>query len=258
MAVLSSYPSADQLPEALKGIETARKGMDKDTDARSAAYEDAIARLKTDTGQTAAKLGDENRQLAARLDAADKGRVLAEGRLADSERSLKASQDQIAELQVQLAAAQAATAKASVQSGSISPQDAAAATGDAKDLAQLKAQVEALKGQYASYVAAESATAGRTGDAVLIERKKRLVALFGSGEFKTVFPELERLVDSQMSSWQQQMSLATLRTAADIAIQATKAKPGKERQSSLDANAKHYSGDPTLVGFIDALRGLLK
>ncbi len=258
VGVLSSYPSADQTGEALKGIDSARKAMDRDIETRTAAYEKAIGDLKSDAGGTAVKLGEENRQLSANLDAANQGKAVAEGKLADSERRLKASQDQIAALQVQLVAAQAATAKAGVQAGSISPQDATLATGDAKALAELKAVTGALKSQYASYIATENATAGKTGDAVLIERQKRLVALFGSGEFKTVFPELERLVDSQMTAWQQQMSVATLRTAADIAIQATKAKPGKERQNSLDANAKHYAGDPTLVGFIDALRGLLK
>jgi len=346
IGLLASYPAADQAGEALKGIESARAGMDRDYQARAAAYEKAIAALKADAGQTAVKLAEDNRTLSASLDAsnqaraeaaaklsesaarladaearlsdsesrlklsqdqlaalqgqsaatlesAGKGRASAEAKLSDSEAKLadseaklaaaeaklaaseatlsdvqaklsdsgaklKSSQDKIAALQGQLTAAQAATAKAAVQAGSVSPQDAAAATGDAKALARLRAQVDALKGEYDSYVAAESASAGKSGDAALIERQKRLVALFGSGEFKTVFPELERLVDAQMAAWQQQMSLATLRAAADIAIQATRAKPGKERESALDSSARHYAGDPTVLGFIDALRGLLK
>jgi DNA repair exonuclease SbcCD ATPase subunit len=258
IGLIGSYPSAEQIPEALKGIAAARSGMDRDSEARAAAYEKTIADLRSEAGRSATGLQEENKTLAAALQDAKNGQAAAEKKLSDAESRLKASQDEVSSLQKRLAAVQAASAQASVQAGSVKPSDAAAASaGDAKALAELRAQVGALKRDYAAYIEAENGASGKTGDSATIDRQKRLVGFLGGPEFKALFPELDRLVDSQISDYQQLISLETLRTAADIAIQATKAKTLPERQASLDANAKHYAGDPTISNFIGVLRDLL-
>jgi hypothetical protein len=258
IGVVGSYPSAEQVPDALKGIDAARAGMEKDAGARAAAYEATIAALKSDAGKSASSIQDESKALTAALQEAKDGRAAAEKKLAEAEQRLKASQADVDRLQKQLAAVQAATAQAGVQAGSVQGAAAAAASsGDAKALAELRAQVDSLKAEYAAYLDAEKAAGGKGGDFAIVERQKRLVAFLGGKEIKALFPELDRLVDSQIAAYRQQLSLETLRTAADIAIQATTAKTAKERQAALDANAKHYDADPTIRDFIEVLRGML-
>jgi hypothetical protein len=232
--------------------------MDKDSAARAAAYEKTIADLRSETGKSAGSLQDENKALTAALQGAKDASAASEKKLADAEQRLKASQEEVARVQKQLVDVQRATAQAGVAAGSVKPSDAAASAGDAKALSELRAQVGALKAEYAAYLDTEKASAGRTGDSALLDRQKRLATFLGGAEFKALFPELQRIVDSQVTAYQQQISLETLRTVADIAIQATKAKTASERQASLDSNAKHYAGDPTIKGFIDVLRDMLK
>jgi hypothetical protein len=271
IGLVGAYPLAQQIPDALKGIAAARAGMDKDSEARASAYEKTIADLQAKVGLSSSDLQGQSRELSAALAAlkdakdgqaaAKDGQSAAEKRLADVEQKLKGSQDEVARLQKQLADVQAATAQASVQAATVKPIDAAAAAaaaGDAKALAELRAQVAALKKEYSGYVDAEKAASAKTGSGAAIDRQKRLIGFLGGAEFKALFPELGGMVDTQITSYRQEISLETLRIAADIAIQATKAKTALERQATLDSNAKHYADDPTIKSFIDQLSDLLK
>ena len=263
IGLVGSYPAAEQAPDALRGIETARAGMESDFAARSAAYEKTIAELRSDAGRSASGLQGESASLNAALQEAKDGRASAERKLADSERELEASRAEVARLQKRLEAAATVTADASVKSGAVPSEAAAAASAaassaDSRALADLRARASAIQKEYDDYLSAENAASGKTGDFVVVERQKRLVGFLGGKEIKALFPELEGLVDSQFNAYRQQLSMETLRTAADIAIQAATAKTARERQAALDANAKHYSGDPTIADFIGVLRELLK
>jgi hypothetical protein len=256
-------------------IAGARKGMEMDFAARAAAYEKTIADLRSDAGRSASSLQDESASLKAALQGAkdaqastgkslaesERGRAESEKALAEAERNLEASKAEVERLQKRLEAAMALSAEASAKSGAVSGETAAAAAASASDaraLAELRARANALSEEYASYLKTEKAAAGATGDFAIVDRQKRLIGFLGGKEVKTLFPELGTLVDSQISSYRQQISLETLRTAADIAIQAATAKTAGEKRAALDANARHYADDPTISDFISTLRELLK
>jgi hypothetical protein len=294
IGLVASWPAAEQVSEALKGIGAARAGMDRDYEARAAAYEKTIADLKAEAQRSSDAFQEQIKTFSSSLQESRQGMAVYEKRLSDaraeqaaSEKRLvdsrqessvseqraaaseqrlaearaqvQSSQDEIDRLQKQLAAVQSATAQAGLQAGTIRPADAASASaGDLKALAELRAQVGGLKQEYAAYLEAENVAAAKTGDSALLARQKRLAAFLGGNELKALFPELGGLVDSQITAYHQQISLETLRTAADIAIQATKAKTAAERGASLDSNARHYADDPTILGFINALREMLR
>jgi hypothetical protein len=256
VGLVGAHPAAEQAPAALKGIETARQGMERDFEDRSAVYEKTIADLRAQAGSQAASLEAESERSTPGSTTAE-----AEPANGDAERKLQAAQAEVARLQRQLEAATAAAADASAKSGAVSAETAAAAamsSEDARALDDLRAQAKDLREEYENYVAAESASSGNAGDFAVLDRQKRLLAFLGGKELKALFPELGGIVDSQFNAYRQQLSMETLRTAADIAIQAATAKTAPEKRATLDANAKHYAGDPTISDFIGVLRELLK
>jgi hypothetical protein len=255
VGLVGAYPAAEQVPDALAGIEAARSGMERDSAERAAAYEKTIADLRAEAGRSAASL----RTDGASLDAALQG---AKDALASSERKLEESRAEVASLQRRLEAAAVASAEASAKSGAVDAKTAAAASAaaaaDAAALQDLRTRAKALQAEYDDYLKADGAVSSKGGDFAVVERRKKLVAFLGGNEVKSLFPELAGIVDSQFADYRQQLSMESLRTAADIAIQAATAKSDKEKQATLDANAKHYAEDRTVSDFILALRELLK
>jgi hypothetical protein len=248
--LVGAYPAAEQVPAALEGIGTARAGMESDYAARAAAYEKSIAELRAEAGAAATGLQSESATLGA-----------AEKAQAEAERQLKAAQSEIARLQRQLEAAAAASAEAAARSGAVPPEAAAAAqaaSADSLALAELRGRAKALQDEYASFLGAERAAAGAGGDFAVEEGRARLAAFLGGKEVAALFPELAGIVDARLGAYRQQLSLETLRTAADIAIQAASARTAKDKDAVLDVNAKHYSTDRTISDFIGVLRDLLK
>jgi hypothetical protein len=190
IGVIGAYPSAAQVPDALKGIEAAREGIDKDEQVRDSKYEAELAGVR-----------------AGSIDAKDAGTINSE---------------------------------------------------DSKQLAALRTQLDDLKRRYAAFMEGSGSSRSSDSEEALLERQKRLAAFLGSGEVKAIFPELERAVDEQVMAYRQRISIEELRTIADIAIRAAGSASAQQRQSFLESNAKHYKDDPTISGFIAALRDMLK
>ncbi len=242
LGVISAYPAADQTAESVKGIESARAGMVKDSDSRTAADAKTIADLKAATDVSAADLRTG---------------------LADLQKRYDASLARAAQLEKDLATARSDTAKAAAEAASTS--QAAAAAAQAGDIAALKKEVDRLKGvetaynqvidAYSSYSSSEDQARKGADAGAAIAAKASLDAFLDNPATQAAFPRMGERVGRLLQDYQKSLSSETLLSAAEIAIEATRLKTPKEKQDYLDAQATRYAtANPQLKDFIDKFK----
>jgi hypothetical protein len=258
IGLLSSFPAAEQAPDALKGIEAARAGFQQEAEAQAA----------SSSTQAEAALA------AARKDLAD-----AQATAKANEASLRS---EIASLNKQLADAQAKTAQTAAAANPAI--DAAAQAAQAGEIAQLRAEVlrlgeesaknaaeagrlkvgadkyEALAASYRQFLDSEAAAAKKGGTAASLAAQSSLYAFLGEAGVAEAFPGLRDKVTAYQGASQSELLDSFPSDASEIVQQALGYKDKTALRAYYAAKRDTYqkSSNLVMVNFLDAVSKVVK
>jgi DNA repair exonuclease SbcCD ATPase subunit len=260
--LISTYPAAEQVADALSGIDTARSRMQKASESAEAA---AKAALMAEADRADAARGEAQAAQAAL--AAAKGELeAARSDLAASKQAEAGLRNDIEALKKRLADEQrkTAAAAAAVEPASSTASQAAQA-GRIEELqaevARLKAVAdrhEGLVASYQSYRTSEAAAEAKGGAEALIDASAKLDAFLGSDEAKGALPGLRESVARYEQAYQRAGQREVLYNALDVLDGAVGAKDAAARERYFRDLEGRYAGDQAMLDFIAGLRRNLK
>jgi DNA repair exonuclease SbcCD ATPase subunit len=241
--ILAEYPHADQVPEALKGIDSAFAGLAREADVKQKDDEKRIAELQT--------------QLSA------------------SGTAVTASTARISELETALEEARTKTASASGAQGAKNQADTRSPADTRAADAALKADIEKLQQEnqrlsaaaktyddlvssFTRYQKAEDAALFVPGTANMVEAKNRLDAFLSDPATRRAFPDLKERLSRYESGFIAAGQQESIRNAIDIADKALRMKDAAFRDSYLQETRARYRDNPDMQMYIDALKRGLK
>jgi hypothetical protein len=271
--LISAYPAAEQVADALSGIDTARAKMQKASESAEAAAKAAL-RAEAEKAQAAsseaqaaqADLAAAKGELEAARSELSGAKAAAESASRSSAQAEAGLRSDIEALKKRLADEQqktAAAAQAVAPASSTATQ--AAQAGRVEELqaevARLKAVAdrhESLVASYQSYRASEAAVEAKGGPEALIDASAKLDAFLGSDEAKGALPGLRDSVARYEQAYQRAGQREVLYNALDVLDGAVKAKDAAARERYFKDLEGRYSGDQAMLDFIAGLRRNLK
>jgi hypothetical protein len=258
LALLASYPFADQGKEALAGIASAQEGMKRDAAAQASADAARIAALQAASDKTTSDITAQNQHFASTVAQAQGERDAAKSALVEAQR-------QVADLTAKLKAATEETAAAAAKSGAATPAATqAAASGDYAALLKEKNRLAALADRYdallVTYADFSKQVQTKTGAAGFNARLSSLYAFLDSPETRSAFPILKDFIQKSLQDYQANLPVDDVNNAANISAKALGYSDKAARKSFLDEQLKRYSqaGDTFLVNFITTLDAAIK
>lgn len=257
-SILATYPSARQVPEALRGIEDAFAGLAKAAEARAEEDRARIRALETNALRLSAELAETRAAGEAEL-----ARTAAENeaKLLELQRLLET-----ARAETSIAAANAAAAaRAAEEEKARTARESERAEGDpAEQLAKLReenaklaaaaARYDSLVSSYASYRSAEDAARNRGGSGSLVEARSRFDAFLDDAETRRSFPDLRDRISRYEKEFAAAGQTESIHNAIDAAENALALKDAQARDRFLDDLAKRYGGNEDMKAYIETLR----
>jgi hypothetical protein len=239
--LISQYPAAEQVGDALSGIDTARAKMQKASESAEAS---AKAALKAEADKAQEARGEAQ---------------AAQATLATARSDIEALKKRLEDEQQKTAAAAQAVAPASSTAAQ------AAQAGRVEELqaevARLKAVAdlhESLVASYQSYRASEAAAEAKGGPEALIDASAKLDAFLGGEAAKGALPGLRESVARYEQAYQRAGQREVLYNALDVLDGAVRAKDAAARERYFKDLEGRYSGDQAMLDFIAGLRRNLK
>jgi hypothetical protein len=246
--LIAEHPAADQVGEALKGIEGSSAGLRN-------AFESA------QTASKAALQAEAERANAAAWTAAQAAEDLAASRRAEASlrgdlealtKQLADERDKTARMAESSEAASAAAARAA-RDGRVEELEA--------EVARLKAAADSharLLASYESFRSAESAAEAAGGPEGLLAASAELDAFLGGEAARAAMPALRESVARFEQAYQRAGQREVLYNALDLLEGAVGARDAAARERYFKDLEGRYSGDQAMIDFIGGLRKNLK
>lgn len=236
--VLSGNPRAEQVPDALKGIQASFAGLAKDSETRAKADEQKLAEVQ------------------AALAAANAASLATAARIADLERLLTE-----ARLGTASAAGVAATGtSATADSRSVDAalrNDIEALRAENTTLSVAAKRYDSLLASYGKYRSAEDAALSRAGTSSIVDARSQLDAFLTDPETRRAFPDLKERIARYEKDFVSAGQKESIYNAMTIAENALRLKDAASRDSYFQDIQTRYKGDAEMLAYITALkRGL--
>jgi len=236
--VLSGNPQAEQVPDALKGINASFAGLAKEADAKA----------KTDEK----KLAD----VQAALTAANAASLVTGTRIADLERLLTEARLGTASAAGVPATGTPASADARVIDAALQ-KDIDSLRAENTTLAVTAKKYDSLLGSYGKYRTAEDAALARTGTSSIVDARSQLDAFLTDTETRRAFPDLKERIARYEKEFVAAGQKESIYNAMTIAENALRLKDAASRESYFQDIQSRYKGDTDMLAYITALkRGL--
>jgi hypothetical protein len=243
-AILRTYPGANQIGEAVSGLEQTVVAWKREGDRRSQEDSQRAAVREADIQGRIAQLEKENQGLR---DEIEKTRNQGDVGLASLARDKDA---RIAELEKSLADTTSQAAAAAAAAPSI------AEVENLRRRALLADSYEGLTASYGRYSNEEDSLRAKSSTG--LRARAALDSFLGDKETKKAFPDLGDRIGRYEREIAASSRLESLRNASAITESVLRLKDSAARDRYLSDVASRYKGDAEMSAFLDSLRSALR